>query len=297
MASFKPFFHFILVCFINFVTTTKAWDDDSFSMYCNDDYNKTTLNSVFQLNLKTLLSYLSSNASANKEFYSAKVADKNNSSNTVYGLFMCKGDVPAQLCSQCVTNTIGYNSSSTSHPAGCSMSNEVDIRKKDCMVRYSNNSFFSIAGLSSPSSSCSLVNVFNPTKFTLLAIKTMNKVADEAANFSIGFKKYATKEATISEFQTLYFQAQCRPDLSPQGCRKCLSSTIAAFQTCDMPSKVGKSEDYNCYIRYDVSLSIALVMLQHHHNSFQLPTIQLIQITHNILLIFPTTVQLQAMKP
>jgi hypothetical protein len=80
------------------------------------------------------------------------------------------------------------------------------------MLRYSNNSFFSTADISSPSSSCLSVNVFNRAIFERLVFKTLNNVADEAANYSIGVKKYATKEAIISGFQTLYFQAQCTPD-------------------------------------------------------------------------------------
>ncbi|MCI62355.1 cysteine-rich receptor-like protein kinase, partial [Trifolium medium] len=66
-------------------------------MSCSD-VNETTPNSAYQLNTRTLLSYLSSNATANKEFYNTTVAGKNHS-DTVYGMYMCKGDVPAHLCS------------------------------------------------------------------------------------------------------------------------------------------------------------------------------------------------------
>lgn len=65
-ASFNRVFIFILVCFVNFVNT-KAENDGLLFMSCSD--NKTTPNSAFQLNLRTLLLDLSSNATANKEFY------------------------------------------------------------------------------------------------------------------------------------------------------------------------------------------------------------------------------------
>ncbi|KAK2458392.1 cysteine-rich receptor protein kinase [Trifolium repens] len=222
-------------------------------MTCSN-INKTTPNNAFQLNLKTLLTDLSSNATANKEFYNTIVEGKNHSTDTLYGQFMCKGDVPAHLCSQCVTNLTRYNlSSDPLNYDYCSLSKEVIIQYDECMVRYSNKSFFSPTHFSSHSSGCSSVNVSNPAVFERLVFKTLNGVADEAANFSIGVKKYATKEATISEFQNLYFQAQCTPDLSPQDCRKCLNVTITDVQNCKISNEVvGESETYNCYIRYDV---------------------------------------------
>ncbi|GAU14923.1 hypothetical protein TSUD_47160 [Trifolium subterraneum] len=255
MASFHPVFLFILVCFINFAITN-AQNDNIISVSCST-INKTTPNSPFQLNLKTLLTDLSSNATANKEFYNTIVEGKNHSSDTVYGQFMCKGDVPAHLCSQCVTNLTRYNLSSNPLNYDCSFSKEVVIQydeTHECMVRYSNKSFFSPTHFRSLSSSCSSVNVSNQAVFERLVFKTLNVVADETANFSIGIKKYATKEATISEFQHLYFQAQCTPDLSPQDCRKCLNVIITdVLQICKNNNPgVGKSETYNCYIRYDV---------------------------------------------
>ncbi|BAT94009.1 hypothetical protein VIGAN_08057500 [Vigna angularis var. angularis] len=45
--------------------------------------------------------------------------------------------------------------------------------------------------------------------------KTCKEAVDEAAESPIGLKKYATREARMSGFQTLYCQAECTPDLSP----------------------------------------------------------------------------------
>lgn len=254
MASFKPVFLclFILVCFLSFLTTEAATDDiGSWEFSCSDN-NKTTPNSVFERNLRTLLSYLSSNATANKDFYNATVTGRN-PSDTVYGLFMCNGDVPAQLCARCVTNATQSNILSDPNQY-CYSSKEVVLRNEECMLRYSNNSFFSTPDLLSSGSFSYFAKVSNQDRY--LFSETMNKVADETANFSIGVKKYyATKEARISGFQTLYCQAQCTHDLSPQDCRKCLNVTIAAvldnYGKTDVP--LGASaQTTTCYIRYDV---------------------------------------------
>jgi len=83
--------------------------------------------------------------------------------------------------------------------------------------------------------------------------KTINEVVEKAAaNSSVGGKKYATKEARIAGFQTLYCEAQCTPDLSPQDCRKCLNVMVKdAQQTClqDLPMSDGNP---SCSMRCDV---------------------------------------------
>ena len=54
-----------------------------------------TTNSTYQSNLNNPLTYLSFNATRNIEFYNATVG---NSVNTVYGLFLCHKDLPADTC-------------------------------------------------------------------------------------------------------------------------------------------------------------------------------------------------------
>ncbi|TKY50755.1 Cysteine-rich receptor protein kinase 25 [Spatholobus suberectus] len=226
MASFKRVYLFIFISFINFVTTKAEFVNHSFSDYtCSP--SQTTPNSSFQLNMRILLSYLSSNATANKQFYNTTVATRKHS-DTVYGMFLCWGDVTPELCSQCVTNATKAIFSD-SYP-NCSLSIDAQIWYGDCMIRFSNRSFFSIADSTPLFTFCYLWDVSNQTNLMSLFSKTVNKAADETANSPIGAKKYATKEARISGFQTLYCETQCTPDLSPQDCRKCLNVTIMEAQ-------------------------------------------------------------------
>ncbi|KAG5019417.1 hypothetical protein JHK87_015272 [Glycine soja] len=78
--------------------------------------NETTANSTFQINIRSLFSSLSSNAAANNVFYNSTLT-----SDTVYGHFMCRGDVPFQLCGQCVINATQKLSSDLQ----CSLSKRV----------------------------------------------------------------------------------------------------------------------------------------------------------------------------
>ncbi|KAJ1433234.1 Gnk2-homologous domain [Sesbania bispinosa] len=243
MAPFKLAFLFILVCFTNSVTTVAQdyisgdWGSECFG----EESSKT-----FQLNLKTLFFYLSSNATANTEFYNTTVTGRNPSDTVLYGQFMCRGDISSHLCGNCVVNATQKLYSE------CSLLNHGVIWYEKCMVRYSNSSFFSTVDLSFPQSSCDSVNASNQASYERLVSKIMNEGADEAANFSIGAKKYATKQARISGFQTLYCQAQCTPDLSPKDCRNCLNLTITTVQQNCKGNIAGKSENPSCYIRFDL---------------------------------------------
>ncbi|XP_029126490.1 cysteine-rich receptor-like protein kinase 25 isoform X2 [Cajanus cajan] len=220
MASFKLVYYlFTLISFINFVTN-KAQDDLGFMDYfCSE--NLTTPNSPFQSNVRSLLSDLSSHATANNNpYYNTTVATTNHS-HTAYGMFFCSGDVPPRHCTQCVANaTQQILSLSYSHP-NCSLSTDAYLKYDDCMIRFSNRSFFSTVDITQlGGSSCS---GFNEENLTSLVSKTMKEAADKAAISPIGVKKYATKQARVYGFKTLYCEAQCTPDLSPQDCKKCLN--------------------------------------------------------------------------
>ncbi|KHN27830.1 Cysteine-rich receptor-like protein kinase 25 [Glycine soja] len=91
--------------FLNFATIQAQEEESSTPVYLfhNCSGGNTTAYSTFQLNLWTLLSSLTSNAVSSTGFYNTTVIEAN-PSNSVFGLFTCRGDVPPQLCQQCVIN-------------------------------------------------------------------------------------------------------------------------------------------------------------------------------------------------
>ncbi|KAK7405423.1 hypothetical protein VNO78_06703 [Psophocarpus tetragonolobus] len=256
MASFNVIYLFILLSFINFVTT-KSYGNPSFSYSCSlSPKNKTTPNSVFHLNLRTLLSYLSSNATT-KQFYNTSVTSKSHF-DAVYGIFMCWGDVTPELCTQCVSNAtkaILIPASPEGDDDNCLLSKEARFFNEVCMIRFSNHFFFSIVDLGSPESECIYNNQEN---YTSLVYKAINETADDAARYKsdhhspIGAKKYATKETRIDGFQTLYCEAQCTPDLSPQDCSKCLNIVTISHGQGSCRGLSGSFRNPSCKIKYDV---------------------------------------------
>ncbi|KAL5070205.1 hypothetical protein RYX36_021092 [Vicia faba] len=242
MNSFNLLFLFI---FLIINSTTQAQNPTYLYQSCTK--NQTNPNSLYHTKLKTLFSSLSSNATNNNEFYKTTIPSKN-PSNTAYGLFMCRGDVSSPLCQQCVANATQKLSTDTD----CSSSKQAVIWYDECMVRYSNTSFFSTVATSPGVFLMNNANITNQESFMSLLSVTMNESADKAANSSVGAKKYATKEARISGFQTLYCMAQCTDDLSQLDCSSCLSDAIGALPQCCNGKQGGRVLFPSCNIRYEL---------------------------------------------
>lgn len=244
MASWKKLVLLLLI----FLCTCKAQEEQSSTpvyLYHNCSGGNTTANSAYQLNLRTLLTSLSSNATTT-EFSNNTVGLGTSPSDRVYGLFMCRGDVPSALCQQCVVNATGLLRSQ------CSLAKQAVIWYDECTVRYSNRSFFSTVDTRPRLGLLNTANISNQDSFMRLLFQTINRTADEAANFSVGLKKYAVNQANISGFQSLYCLAQCTPDLSQENCRSCLSGVIGDLPWCCQGKQGGRVLYPSCNVRYEL---------------------------------------------
>ncbi|KAI9123914.1 hypothetical protein K1719_005214 [Acacia pycnantha] len=241
MPSHKTILLFLFISFLYSAPTTQAQPT-----YTNSSCSAATFaaNSSFQSNLTSLLSSLASNKTANIDFFNTTVRGGN---NTLYGLFMCRGDVTIQLCHQCVVDA------TTNIRSLCNVSKEAVIWYEECMVRYSDSYIFSIVKTKPNRCGANSNNVANnQTGFINVLSTTMNKAADEAAIPALGRKKFATEEASL-QFQTMYCLVQCTPDLSPQGCRTCLRDAIGDLFICTNNRSIGGRVLYpSCNLRYEL---------------------------------------------
>ncbi|KAL5166855.1 Cysteine-rich receptor-like protein kinase 25 [Glycine soja] len=240
--SFKLIFLFTLVTLFNFPTTKAQESHDYLNQLCSN--SETPANSTYEKNLRTLFFSLSSKATAKTFFYDTVVG--RNSFDTVYGMFMCRGDVPSQLCVQCVVNAA---LSRYSEP-DCSSSIWDVIWYEECTVRYSNVSFFSKVATFPFGYEWSLANISsNPASFMSLLYNTMNHTAHEAA---ISGNMFSTKQANYSNSETLYCLAQCTQDLSPQNCTACLTQAIEYLPDCCEGKQGGRVVFPSCNIRFEL---------------------------------------------
>ncbi|KAK6932381.1 Serine-threonine/tyrosine-protein kinase, catalytic domain [Dillenia turbinata] len=213
---------FLFICTLTFHSHTIKASPTFLYHYCPNTTTHSS-NSSYKTKLNILLSSLESNSTTvTNGFYNYSVG--NEASNTVYGLFLCRGDVSRDTCQTCVTAARSdLNQSCSSAKVGITFYDE-------CLLRYSNESIVSKPAFSPM---ISLFNVFNMTierdKFMELVGETMNDIKGEAARGTD--KKFATKEAKFTDSDTLYTLAQCTPDLSTTDCNSCLLTSINALDT------------------------------------------------------------------
>ncbi|KAF8409484.1 hypothetical protein HHK36_005560 [Tetracentron sinense] len=97
------------------------------------------------------------------------------------------------------------------------------------MLRFSNQSIFSILQESPGLFIWNTQNVSDPSGFNQLLADTMDSLATPAASGQSRMK-FATGEANFTRFQTLYSLVQCTPDLSSSDCNRCLEVLSVLFQ-------------------------------------------------------------------
>ncbi|XP_028776272.1 putative receptor-like protein kinase At4g00960 [Neltuma alba] len=213
---------------------------NEFYAHCSTRSNFTA-NSTFDSNLQTLFSSFTSNKTANLDFYNTTVG---HGSETIYGLFMCRGDVNQDICRQCVAD------STLDIGSVCRFSKEAVDWRHPCLVRYSDRNFFSTVTTMPTLRLLNPANFSNQAGFMNVLTFIMNQSADEASK-SAEMKKFKTNAVAV-QFQTLYVLVQCTPDLSSADCRRCLSGVIGHFRWC-CDGKIGGKVLYpSCLAHYEL---------------------------------------------
>ncbi|KAG6641605.1 hypothetical protein CIPAW_09G086000 [Carya illinoinensis] len=202
--------------------TTHAADLVPLSHFCaNSTFSQ---NSLYNSSLNSLLSSLS---------------------DPVYGLFLCRGDVTSLMCRTCVA------AATKEFAAKCSREKVAVIWYDECMIRYSNE-FFSTMALRPKIHLGNTQNITEQDRFNGLVHTTMTDLANRASNFPIGVKKFGTNQTNFSEFQNLYSFVQCTPDLSSVDCNWCLQRAINRFPICCGGKQGGRVLFPSCNVRYEL---------------------------------------------
>ncbi|XP_057996322.1 cysteine-rich receptor-like protein kinase 25 isoform X2 [Hevea brasiliensis] len=202
-----------------------------------------TPNSTYQANLNSVLSALASNATSSNGFYNFSAGRE--PPDVVYGLFLCRGDLSPVACKECV------DTAAKEIIRRCPKEKESYIWYEECLLRYNNQSIFSIIrevpGFDLPDPQ----NVTEPERFNQLLASTMNSLASKAASEQ-SVKKFATDEEKFTSSETLYSLVQCTPDLSEYLCNRCFQSAIAGLPMCCIGKRGGKILLPSCVIRYEL---------------------------------------------
>ncbi|GAB4826734.1 hypothetical protein Ancab_040003 [Ancistrocladus abbreviatus] len=211
--------------------------------YCPKTNATFDANSTYQNTLNNLLSSLASNATQPNGFYYT-TSGGSGGAETIYGIFLCRGDDTTDVCETCFNTAI-----SNLTEQDCPRSKEAIIWYDECLVRYSNQSFFGqlddqpMFHLGNPKNITG-----NVTEFMQLLSAMLNALAVKAANGGSG-KKFATMAAKYNNFPTLYTLAQCTPGLSESHCSLCLTECVGLFSSCCSGNQGGTTIFPSCNMR------------------------------------------------
>lgn len=232
-------FYILILCY-----KSRAIDPNYLLHFCNS--NDST-NSA-RTNLAQLLSSLSNAARNNANgFFNSTTAARN--SSTLYGLFLCRGDVPPSICQTCVE--IAADESAGLCPEGM----DFIVWYEECMLRYSDQWFFGSVEGSPKVVRWTNQEVRDIDRFDRILAATVEDIA-KAASSEIRAKKFATREADIggsSAAQKVYALAECVPALSGNDCYRCLRMAIDEFPRLLIGKIEGKSLLPSCGVRYRMS--------------------------------------------
>nr|CAD1832567.1 unnamed protein product [Ananas comosus var. bracteatus] len=223
---------------------------------CGNTGSNYTTGSPYESNLHHLLASLASAAPASDGFSAAAAGE---SSDRVFGIAHCRGDVNATDCSACL------GTASADILQGCPHSRTAGILFYTCLLKYSDRNFTSFL---ENSQQLFLWNVNNATfpgyyaedatgyNFVNQALDTLlSSVADAAASSSNSVKLFATGElSTTKGFPTTYGLAQCLPHIAGSECRRCLQGLVNETLRLFNGRQGGQILGGWCYLRYEVYL-------------------------------------------
>ncbi|KAI3879031.1 hypothetical protein MKX03_019388 [Papaver bracteatum] len=195
-----------------------------------------TNGSTFQSNLNILFPSIIQN-----RYYNATVGQ---SPDTVYGSVQCRGDITLDVCQNCVD----FAAQDVNNK--CPNSKQAIIWYDECMLRYSNQDYFTIMEDTPLYSLLNMNNVSNPDQFKPILANLMNELAKQAvSSFSTNF---ATGDTNYTNFQRLYGLVQCTADIPSSSCSRCLLRAISELPKCCVWKEGGRVISTSCYVRYEV---------------------------------------------
>ncbi|MBA0695324.1 hypothetical protein Goari_001955 [Gossypium aridum] len=228
-----------MLLLIMFVFSIKVSSNPLYT-FCSDNTGNYTSNSTFENNLKWVLDSLPSNTSGTG-FYSTLIGE---GVDHVYARALCRGDVNATLCRNCVKNA------SRDVLDSCKTL-EAIVWYDDCQVQYSfQNSSLMVYTGKYPDSNNKEQNISNPGRFDDALTFLMNNVSNDAAYDSeLMFK---TGEVKVNKKETLYGLVQCTRDIVGDTCRSCLDSALKDLNGCCRSRTGGSVLSRNCNVRFQI---------------------------------------------
>ncbi|XP_043687783.1 putative cysteine-rich receptor-like protein kinase 9 [Telopea speciosissima] len=241
---------FLISCIILLLLSSSSISAQPVQYACSgpSGVNQTTNSTTYITNLNSLLNSLSSNAtSSDIGFYNTTIGD---GSDKVYGLFLCRGDITHQDCQNCV-----LTASEEIKPICSNMITAISWYDY-CLIRYSNQSIFSILQQEPVTYRSGPSDVTNLDKYNQTVRDLMSGLVREAAYGSSTPKYYAAGQVNYSTgYNTVYGLVQCTPDITKDECNRCLSGSVSDIPKKHYPKQEGRVLKPSCTLWYQFNFA------------------------------------------
>ncbi|XP_056171975.1 cysteine-rich receptor-like protein kinase 44 isoform X2 [Syzygium oleosum] len=210
--------------------------------YCGSTGNFTA-NSTYQTSLTTLLSSISTTNSLSLTYgFFNDSAAVSGTSQTLYVIGSCRGDLTAESCRTCL------NASASDISRLCPLQKEAVLYSEKCTVRYSNASIF---GTVVTDPIYELHNVNNVSSQVTYKLGTQVEGLKGEAAGGGSQRKLATRNLPVGP-DTIFAMAQCTPDLTRQQCIDCLEKVVGSIMN-RFRGKAGMiSMAPSCQFRFEI---------------------------------------------
>ncbi|RVW87212.1 G-type lectin S-receptor-like serine/threonine-protein kinase RKS1 [Vitis vinifera] len=195
-----------------------------------------TANRNFETNISSLLDSVSSKASLHK-FY-------NDSSNQIYSLYQCRGDVNTTTCHTYV------KAAAQEIQEQCRFDKKAIIWFDACMVGYSNQDFF---GIPETYTGYLMWNNRNSTESSSRpdagALALIYELVEKASNSERMFEM-DERVALDNPSWKIYGLVQCTRDISNVSCKDCLVKLLKNIEQCCRERLGWRIMSPSCHLRY-----------------------------------------------
>ncbi|XP_002887949.2 putative cysteine-rich repeat secretory protein 7 [Arabidopsis lyrata subsp. lyrata] len=218
--TLTPLFYFFFFSLFSHQTLSQPQHMHTF---CNPSDNFTQTSS-YETNRNILLTALSL-SSPLVHYLNATIGL---SPDTVYGMFLCRGDINTTTCSDCVqTATIEI-------ATNCTLNKRAFIYYQECMVRYSNVYFFSEFESKPVIVLYSLRSAPNSNRFNQTLSNKLDQLIPNVSSSTL-IPYFVEDQERVTQLEGSYdlvSMIQCSPDLDPSNCTICLRFAYATVSTC-----------------------------------------------------------------
>ncbi|KAG9454224.1 hypothetical protein H6P81_007128 [Aristolochia fimbriata] len=238
----------VSACFLFFFFSSfmplggKAQEEEKLTLRPANSDNYTS-GSQYETNLKILLTSLTLNAIRNIDTYYNTIVGRG--SDQIYGYAQCMSAATAGDCSVCLDNSL------TDMNQLCPKKKRATVRYYSCIIRYSDQNFFSKSVDTIVVNFVNTANATEPALFNRQLSSLMKNLSEEGARNA---SRLAWGRTSYTDFPRadLYGVAQCTRYLPPNAWSDCLSQTVSHIPTC-CDSKIG-AQIYlpTCSIRYEI---------------------------------------------